>query len=190
MDSIQITPLVLPEVLLITHQLFNDHRGTSFESYNYRDLLKKSSHAINVIFVQENQSFSKLDVLRGLHYQLAPHAQGKLVRVLVGEICDVVVDVRQKSPSLGKWVMTRLNASCYQEIWVPPGFAHGFLTLSPEGSVVSYKITDYYAPQFERCLKWDDPYLSIPWPVRGTNLPILSEKDALATTWTQAELFN
>lgn len=166
-------PSSLPEVLILTPQRHHDARGYFVETYHldrYRMVLGES-----IRFVQDNLSVSRQHVLRGLHYQAAPVEQGKLVQVLEGEILDVAVDVRPDSPKFGTWTANRLNHETGEQCWVPPGFAHGFLTLSHQ-AIVSYKTTALYQPEHERGLRWNDPELAIPW---GMTTPIVSEKDAL-----------
>ena len=174
----------LPEVFLLEPRVFGDDRGYFFESHNQRDF--EQATGANVTFVQDNQSRSKKNVLRGLHYQ-NPQAQGKLVRVLAGEIYDVVVDVRRSSPRFKRWVGVRLSSANKLAIWVPAGFAHGFLVLSDSAEVL-YKTTDYWSPENERCIRWDDASLGITWPIDGT--PILSAKDAQGMTLLDAETYS
>ena len=168
----KVTATRIPEVLLIEPRVFGDARGFFFESFN----LKVFSEALGaaVEFVQDNHSRSSRGVLRGLHYQLAPHAQGKLVRVVAGEVFDVAVDIRAGSPTYGQWVAEILSAENKKQLWIPPGFAHGFVTLRDTAEFL-YKTTDYYAPECERCIRWDDPDLAIDWPLEN---PLLSAKDA------------
>jgi dTDP-4-dehydrorhamnose 3,5-epimerase len=165
------TPLAIPDVFLIEPQVFGDERGFFFESFNHA----KFEQAIGkkITFVQDNHSKSSKGVLRGLHYQ-DPKSQGKLVRVTQGEVFDVAVDIRKGSPTFGKWVAEILSAENKKQLWIPEGLAHGFLVLS-ETAEFLYKTTDYYAPQHEKCIVWDDPTLIIPWPLSG--LPKLSAKD-------------
>ena len=177
-------PLALPGVLLIEHKLFADPRGAFFESWNERDF---ATVGIDQRFVQENVSVSKRHVLRGLHYQL-PQAQGKLVRVLAGKIFDVVVDLRRSSASFGRSLNITLDAEEQRSLWVPVGFAHGFLALADD-TRVQYKVTDFWAPQAERTLAWDDPALRIEWPLPPQVAPILSDKDRRGQTLSQAETF-
>ena len=165
------TPTRLPEVLLLEPEVFEDPRGFFFESFNRRIFRKTTG--LDFDFVQDNHSCSGKGVLRGLHYQLE-HAQGKLVRVVAGEIFDVAVDLRQSSPRFGMWVGQYLSAARRNQLWVPPGFGHGYLVTSDSAEVL-YKTTDYYAPAFERCVAWDDPEIGIDWPLAGA--PILSVKD-------------
>jgi dTDP-4-dehydrorhamnose 3,5-epimerase len=172
----------IPEVLLLEPKVFGDERGFFFESYNrraFRDIV-----GMDVEFVQDNHSMSERNVLRGLHYQVK-QPQGKLVRVTAGEVYDVAVDLRRKSPTFGKWVGFRLSAASKRMAWIPPGFAHGFLVTSDKAEFL-YKVTDYYAPEHERTIRWDDPDLNIPWPAQGA--PLLARKDALGAYLNDAEL--
>ncbi|MBD2083701.1 dTDP-4-dehydrorhamnose 3,5-epimerase [Trichocoleus sp. ST-U3] len=173
----------IPDVLVIEPQVFGDSRGFFFESYNQNSFIEKAGISAN--FVQDNHSRSVKNVLRGLHYQIQ-QPQGKSVRAVVGEIFDVAVDIRQNSPTFGQWVSCILNAENKKQFWVPAGFAHGFLVIS-EVAEVLYKTTDYYAPQHERCILWNDPDLAIDWPLDGT--PILSVKDQAGKTIKTAEVF-
>ena len=168
----KITPTAIPEVLLIEPRVFGDARGFFFESFNQKSFAEATG--VNLPFVQDNHSKSVKGVLRGLHYQLEPHAQGKLVRVTQGEVFDVAVDLRKDAKTFGQWVGVTLSADNKQQLWIPPGFAHGFLVLSDTAEFL-YKTTDYYAPQAERSLRWDDPTLAIAWPLEGE--PILADKD-------------
>lgn len=179
----QVTALSIPDVLLIEPKVFGDARGFFYESFN----LKKFEDAIgrNVNFVQDNHSKSAKGVLRGLHYQIQ-HPQGKLVRVVAGEVFDVAVDIRKSSPTFGKWVGEILSAENKKQLWVPEGFAHGFVVLS-ESAEFLYKTTDYYYPEHERCISWNDPTLSIQWPF--TDEPALSQKDRSGATLVSAEVF-
>jgi dTDP-4-dehydrorhamnose 3,5-epimerase len=161
------------DVLLIEPQLFGDARGFFFESYNERAFTNLTG--LEVHFVQDNHSKSEKGVLRGLHYQ-TKNPQGKLVRVTAGEVFDVAVDIRPQSPTFGRWVGERLSANNNRQLWIPPGLAHGFFVLS-ESAEFLYKTTDYYAPEFERCLAWNDPTIHINWPIEET-APLLSAKDA------------
>lgn len=167
------TPLAIPDVVLIEPKVFGDDRGFFYESYN-RQAFKEAT-GLDVDFVQDNHSRSVGSVLRGLHYQLPPKAQGKLVRAVAGEVFDVAVDIRKESPTFGKWVGEVLSAENKKQLWIPPGFAHGFLVLS-EIAEFLYKTTDYYAPEYERCIRWNDPAIAIDWPLSGE--PTLSGKDA------------
>jgi dTDP-4-dehydrorhamnose 3,5-epimerase len=177
------TPTDLPEVILLEPKVFVDERGFFFESYNQKVFEEATGESQR--FVQDNHSKSTKGVLRGLHYQLPPRAQGKLVRVLGGEVFDVVVDIRQGSPTFGNWVGVNLSAENKRQLWIPAGFAHGFLTLS-ETAEFLYKTTDYYVPEYERCIKWDDSEIGIVWPITVT--PNLSQKDRLGRSLQQAEL--
>lgn len=162
----------IPDVLILEPRVFGDERGFFFESYN-RDAFRRAS-GLDIDFVQDNHSRSARNVLRGLHYQVAPQAQGKLVRVVQGAVFDVAVDLRPESPTCGRWVGVELSADNKRQLWIPPGFAHGFLTLS-ESAEFLYKTTAYYAPECERCIAWNDPDLAIAWPLTGE--PLLSGKD-------------
>ena len=161
----------IPEVLIFEPKVFGDERGFFFESFNYKQFLEATNSDVH--FVQDNHSKSAKNVLRGLHYQIE-HAQGKLVRVVQGEVFDVAVDMRASSPTFGQWEGTQLSAENKRQMWVPPGFAHGFLVLSDTAEFL-YKTTDFYAPQYECCLKWDDSAIGIEWPLQGA--PLLSGKD-------------
>jgi len=174
----------IADVKLIEPTVHGDARGFFFESFNQRQFDAAIGHAVH--FVQDNHSRSARGVLRGLHYQLQ-QPQGKLVRVLQGAIFDVAVDLRRNSPSFGQWLGHELSADNRLQLWLPAGFAHGFLVLG-ECAEVLYKTTDYYAPQHERCIRWDDPALAIDWPL--TAAPILSARDAQGTALADAELFN
>ena len=174
----------LPEVLVIEPKVFGDSRGFFFESYNHRRFVE--STGVDVQFVQDNHSRSSRGVLRGLHYQLQ-QAQGKLVRVTEGRVFDVAVDVRRSSPRFGQWVGVELSADNHRQMWVPPGFAHGFLVLS-ESADFLYKTTDYYAPEHERCILWNDPAIGIEWPL-GDIQPRLSAKDEKGVLLREAEVF-
>ena len=165
------TPLAIPEVLLIEPRVFGDDRGFFFESFNQAQF--DAAVGRNVVFVQDNHSRSAKNVLRGLHYQIR-QPQGKLVRVVAGEVFDVAVDMRKSSPTFGRWVGEVLSAENKRQLWVPEGFAHGFAVLS-ESAEFLYKTTDYYAPEHERCIAWNDPDLAVAWPLSGE--PVLSAKD-------------
>lgn len=181
----KVTPAAIPDVLLIEPQVFGDDRGFFFESFNHRRFCAALGR--EVVFVQDNHSKSAQGVLRGLHYQIQ-QPQGKLVWVVRGEVLDVVVDLRKSSPTLGQWVGTHLSADNKRQLWIPEGFAHGFLVLS-EAAEFLYKTTDYYAPQHERCLCWNDPQLGIAWPLPGGAAPLLSGKDAQGASFQDADLF-
>lgn len=174
----------LPEVLIIEPRVFGDDRGFFFESFNLKTFREKTGVMLD--FVQDNHSRSAKNVLRGLHYQIQ-QAQGKLVRVVAGEVFDVAVDLRQNSPNFGKWVGFILSAQNKRMVWVPPGFAHGFLTLS-ETAEFLYKTTDYYNPAFERSILWSDPDIGIDWPL-NTQTPILATKDQAALHLRDAEVY-
>jgi dTDP-4-dehydrorhamnose 3,5-epimerase len=168
----KVTPTAIPDVLIIEPQVFGDERGFFFESFNQEKFNAAVGH--NVEFVQDNHSKSSKGVLRGLHYQLPPHAQGKLVRVVQGEVFDVAVDIRKSSPTFGQWVGETLSAENKKQLWIPEGFAHGFLTMSPTAEFL-YKTTDYYAPDCEAGILWSDEVLNIKWPdINGIQL---SNKD-------------
>jgi dTDP-4-dehydrorhamnose 3,5-epimerase len=169
--------LKIPDVLLIEPRVFEDARGFFFESFR-EDVFRKET-SLDVSFVQDNHSKSQKGVLRGLHYQLAPKAQGKLVRVIQGEVFDVAVDIRKDSPTFGQWVGEILSAENKRQLWIPEGFAHGFITQS-ETAEFLYKTTDYYAPEYERCIAWNDSEIGINWPL--DQAPILSSKDQLGQT--------
>jgi dTDP-4-dehydrorhamnose 3,5-epimerase len=173
----------IPEVLFLEPRVFSDQRGFFLESYNKRSF--REATGLDVEFVQDNQSRSGQGVLRGLHYQVK-QPQGKLVRIVAGEVFDVAVDLRRGSPTFARYAATRLDAASQRMIWIPPGFAHGFLVLSEHADVL-YKTTDYYAPEHERSLLWSDRDLGIRWPLQGP--PILSPKDAAAAPLARAELF-
>lgn len=179
----KVIPTDIADVLVLEPRVFGDARGFFFESHNRKAF--KAATGQDVDFVQDNQSRSGRHVLRGLHYQIR-QAQGKLVRVSSGTIFDVAVDLRKGSPTLGRWVGAELSADNFRQMWVPPGFAHGFLVLSESADVI-YKTTDYYAPEHERCLRWDDPQVAIDWPQGAT--PVLSMKDQVGVPLSQAELF-
>jgi dTDP-4-dehydrorhamnose 3,5-epimerase len=169
----QVTATAIPEVLLIEPRVFGDERGFFFESFNQRAF--DDAVGTHVEFVQDNHSKSSRGVLRGLHFQLAPKAQGKLVRVVQGAVFDVAVDIRKGSKTCGQWVGEILSAENKKQLWIPAGFAHGFLTLSDTAEFL-YKTTDFYSPEHERCIRWDDPTLNIQWP--AGIVPQLSAKDA------------
>lgn len=173
----------LPDVLIIEPKVFGDDRGFFYESFNARAFAEATGCTLP--FVQDNHSRSTRGVLRGLHYQIE-QAQGKLVRVTAGEVLDIAVDIRRSSPTFGQWVGVRLSAQNHRQLWVPPGFAHGFVVLS-ESADFLYKTTDYYAPPAERCIRWDDPQLAIDWALDGA--PILSAKDRNGKALHEADLF-
>jgi dTDP-4-dehydrorhamnose 3,5-epimerase len=173
----------LPEVLILEPKVFGDARGFFFESYNERVFREKTG--LDVSFVQDNHSRSAKNVLRGLHYQVR-QPQGKLVRVISGEVFDVAVDMRRSSPSFGKWVGFHLSADSRRMAWIPPGFAHGFVVTS-EVAEFLYKTTDYWAPEFERTVVWNDPDLGIDWPLSGE--PLLAAKDKAGSRFRDAEVY-
>jgi dTDP-4-dehydrorhamnose 3,5-epimerase len=179
----QLVKTPIPEVLILEPKVFGDDRGFFFESFNQQTFQKLTGVATH--FVQDNHSKSSANVLRGLHYQIE-QAQGKLVRVTAGEVFDVAVDIRRKSATFGKWVGVLLSAENKRQLWVPPGFAHGFVVLK-DNTEFLYKTTDYYAPQHERCIRWDDPTIGIEWPI--VQAPILSGKDQLGLALSEAEVF-
>ncbi len=176
----KVTPTRIPDVLLIEPKVFGDDRGFFFESFNLRAF--REATGLTVDFVQDNHSKSARNVLRGLHYQVE-QPQGKLVRVVQGEVFDVAVDIRKNSPTYGQWAGAILSAENKHQFWVPAGLAHGFLVLS-ETAEFLYKTTDYYAPAHERCIAWNDPDLAIDWPLAGS--PVLSAKDAQGMAFRDA----
>lgn len=178
------TRLTIPEVVLFEPKVFGDDRGFFMESFNQEVFQQLTG--LDVTFVQDNHSKSSKGVLRGLHYQLSPKAQGKLVRVVRGSVFDVAVDIRKSSPTFGQWVGAELSETNHRQLWVPPGFAHGFLVLSDSAEFL-YKTTDYYAPGLERCIIWNDPQLAIDWP-KGVE-PRLSPKDEQGKRFAAAECF-
>jgi dTDP-4-dehydrorhamnose 3,5-epimerase len=174
----------IADVMLFEPRVFGDERGFFFESYSAREFAQAVGKQVD--FVQDNHSRSRRGVLRGLHYQMPPHAQGKLVRVVAGEVFDVAVDIRRGSPTFGQWVGEVLSESNKRQLWIPPGFAHAFLTLSDSADFL-YKTTDFYAPAAERCIVWNDPEIGILWPFEGQ--PLVSAKDAEGRALKDAELF-
>jgi len=182
----KVTALSIPDVLLIEPKVYKDDRGFFFESFNQADFKKETN--LSPTFVQENHSKSIKGTLRGLHYQLPPKAQDKLIRVVNGEIFDVAVDIRKGSSTFGKWIGEILTDKNKKQIWVPKGFAHGFFVLSEIAEVI-YKTTDYYAPQYECCIRWDDPKLSIDWNLKDSNL-LLSNKDKKGELIQNAQVFD
>jgi len=179
------TTTALPGVLILEPKVFGDERGFFMESFNQRAF--DAAVGSHIEFVQDNHSRSQRGVLRGLHYQLAPHAQGKLVRVVSGSAFDVAVDVRRGSPTFGHWVGTTLDAVTHRQLWIPTGYAHGFLALEDDTHFL-YKTTDYYARDCERAVLWDDPAIGIDWPLGGL-VPQLADKDAAAPCLADAETF-
>jgi dTDP-4-dehydrorhamnose 3,5-epimerase len=183
--KVLVTPTEISELLILEPRVFGDERGWFTESFNAQDF--EVATGLNVQFVQDSHSLSRQSTLRGMHYQLE-HTQGKLVRVISGAVFDVVVDLRKKSPTYGKWVGLELTAENHKQLWIPPGFAHGFLVLSPTAEFV-YKTTDYYHPQSEVCLAWDDPTVSIEWPLAAGVIPNLNAKDSAGLSWEQVPKF-
>jgi dTDP-4-dehydrorhamnose 3,5-epimerase len=181
----QFTPTSIPDILLIQPQVYGDDRGFFMETYQYE---RFCDVGIPYRFVQDNHSGSRRGTLRGLHYQIQ-QPQGKLVRVIAGEIFDVAVDLRRSSPTFGKWEGLRLSADNKLQLWIPPGFAHGFYVLS-EWAEVTYKTTDYYAPQWERTLLWNDPDIGIRWPINPGEMQVISPKDTQGKVIAQAEVFD
>lgn len=177
-------PSEIPEVLLVEPQVFGDSRGFFMETWH---AVKFAAAGLDCNFVQDNHSKSVQGTLRGLHYQIRK-PQGKLVRVVSGEVFDVAVDLRKSSPFFGRWVGEILSAENKKMLWVPPGFGHGFYVLSPEAEFV-YKCTELYAPEHERCIRWDDPELGIVWPLVGQDAPLLSTKDLAGASLAEAELY-
>jgi dTDP-4-dehydrorhamnose 3,5-epimerase len=180
----KVTPLNIPDVLLIEPQVFGDERGFFYESFNQNKFEEAIGRKIN--FVQDNHSKSVKGVLRGLHYQLTPKAQGKIVRVIQGEVFDVAVDLRQSSPTFGKWVGEILSSDNKKQLWIPEGFAHGFLTLSDTAEFL-YKTTDFYSPEHEQSILWDDETIRIDWPTKDVSL---SSKDNAALSFKEAKYFS
>jgi dTDP-4-dehydrorhamnose 3,5-epimerase len=181
---VKVERAAIPDVLVLEPRIFGDARGFFYESYNRRSFA--AATGLDVEFVQDNHSRSARNVLRGLHYQVR-QPQGKLVRVVSGEIWDVAVDLRRGSPTFGRWAAARLDAMSHQMLWIPPGFAHGFVVLSDQADVL-YKATDFYAPEHERTLLWSDPALSIPWPLAGA--PVMTDKDRRGAPLVGAETFD
>lgn len=179
----QIQTTDLPGVVIIEPKVFGDDRGFFYESFNEQRFAEATGQRVN--FVQDNHSRSARNVLRGQHYQIQ-QAQGKLVRVIMGEVYDVAVDIRKSSPHFGRWTAVRLSAENRRQLWIPPGFAHGFVVTTDYAEFL-YKTTDYWAPQHERCIRWDDPALGIDWPLDGE--PVLSAKDAVGALLADAEVF-
>ncbi len=180
----KVTATAIPDVLLIEPTVFGDERGFFYESYNEK--VWKEETGLSTRFVQDNHSRSVKGVLRGIHYQIK-QSQGKLVRVVVGEVFDVAVDLRKSSPTFGQWVGEILSAENKRSLWVPEGFGHGFLVTS-EAAEFLYRTTDFYAPEYERCIKWNDPELAVEWPVDG--VPQLSGKDEQGASFKEAEMYD
>jgi dTDP-4-dehydrorhamnose 3,5-epimerase len=183
--KISVMPTEIPDVLVIEPKVFGDERGWFTESFNAQDF--SDATGLHISFVQDNHSFSRQSTLRGMHYQLEK-AQGKLVRVVSGAVYDVAVDLRKDSPTFGKWVGVELSAENHKQLWVPAGFAHGFFVLSPTAEFL-YKTTDYYHPQSEVCLAWNDPTVAIQWPLASNSLPNLNAKDSAGLSWEKAPKF-
>jgi dTDP-4-dehydrorhamnose 3,5-epimerase len=183
--QVNVIKTAIPDVLIFEPKIFGDERGFFFESFNHK--LFEEAVGYPVTFVQDNHSKSSKGVLRGLHYQLPPHAQGKLVRCVAGEVFDVAVDIRKSSPTFGQWVGVHLSGENKRQLWIPEGFAHGFLTLS-ESAEFLYKATNYYAPQSEREIIWNDKSLNIEWPYQGSLN--ISKKDKLGLNFLDADYFN
>jgi len=176
-------PTNLPEVMIIEPKVFGDERGFFFESFNAKKFAELTG--VDVEFVQDNHSLSAKNILRGLHYQIK-QTQGKLVRVVTGEVFDVAVDIRKSSPRFGQWTGVVLSAENQRQLWIPPGFAHGFVVLSDKAEFL-YKTTDYWAPEYERSLQWNDPAIGIEWPIQGE--PVMSAKDQQGKLLADAEVF-
>jgi dTDP-4-dehydrorhamnose 3,5-epimerase len=171
--NLKVTPTAIPGVLILEPRVFGDERGFFLESFNQRAF--NEATGLDMTFVQDNHSRSAKGVLRGLHYQLPPHEQGKLVRVVRGSVFDVAVDIRRDSPTFGKWVGVELSEDNHRQLWIPPGLAHGFLVTS-ESADLLYKTTNFYTPAAERGLRWDDPFVGITWPLDGLALNV-AERD-------------
>jgi len=185
MSKLQVTPTAIPDVLVIEPKVFGDDRGWFTESFNAQDFTAATGLAVN--FVQDNHSFSRQWTLRGMHYQLEK-TQGKLVRVVAGSVFDVVVDIRKDSATYGKWVGVELSAQNHKQMWIPPGLAHGFLVLS-EIAEFLYKTTDYYHPQSEACLSWNDSTVGVEWPLPPGISPNMNAKDLAGLAWGAAPKF-
>jgi dTDP-4-dehydrorhamnose 3,5-epimerase len=183
--KLQVMPTTIPDILIIKPKVFGDNRGWFTESFNANDFT--AATGLDVEFVQDNHSFSRQCTLRGMHYQLK-HTQGKLVRVTAGSVFDVAVDLRKDSTTFGQWVGEILSAENHKQLWVPPGFAHGFLVLS-ETAEFLYKTTDYYDPQSEVCLSWCDPTVKIDWPIPLGKQALLNAKDTAGLAWNQVPKF-
>ncbi|WP_288255131.1 dTDP-4-dehydrorhamnose 3,5-epimerase [uncultured Hydrogenophaga sp.] len=181
-NTLKVTATEIPGVLILEPRVFGDERGFFLESFNQRAF--NEATGLDLQFVQDNHSRSAKGVLRGLHYQVAPHAQGKLVRVVRGSVFDVAVDIRPGSATFGKWVGVELSEENHRQVWIPPGLAHGFLVTSASADFI-YKTTEYYEPAAERCIAWNDPTLAIHWPLRDM-APALSGKDASAPSLSEA----
>lgn len=175
----RVVKTAIADVLMLEPQVFGDERGFFYESYN--EQVFREATGLELTFVQDNHSKSSKRVLRGLHYQVAPRAQGKLIRAVVGAVFDVVVDIREDSPTCGRWVGEHLSAENRRQLWIPPGLAHGFLTMTDAAEIL-YKTTDYYSPAHERSIAWNDPDLAIAWPLDGE--PTLSARDRAGQPWS------
>jgi dTDP-4-dehydrorhamnose 3,5-epimerase len=184
-SKLQLTPTAIHDVLIIEPKVFGDERGWFTESFNAKDFAMATG--LDIQFVQDNHSFSRQWTLRGLHYQMEK-TQGKLVRVVNGSVFDVVVDIRKNSPTFGKWVGAELSAENHKQMWIPAELAHGFLVLSPTAEFL-YKTTDYYHPQSEVCLAWNDPTIGIEWPIPAGMQPNVNAKDAAGLSWDMAPKF-
>jgi dTDP-4-dehydrorhamnose 3,5-epimerase len=180
--NLKVTPTAIPDVLILEPRVFGDSRGFFLESFN-QDTFRQAT-GLDVNFVQDNHSRSRKGVLRGLHYQLPPHAQGKLVRVVRGSVFDVAVDIRRDSSTFGQWVGVELSEENHRQLWIPPGLAHGFLVTS-ESADFLYKTTAYYSPTHERCIAWNDPDLAVSWPLAED--PTLSSKDTCGSRFLDQE---
>jgi dTDP-4-dehydrorhamnose 3,5-epimerase len=183
----KLTRTAIDGVLILEPRVFGDERGFFLESYNQKVFDGAVGHEVR--FVQDNHSRSAKGVLRGLHYQMPPHAQGKLVRVTQGAVFDVAVDMRRSSPSFGRWIGVELSGQNHRQLWLPPGLAHGFLVTSDSADFL-YKTTAYYAPDAERSVRWDDPSIGVDWPAVGGSVPVLSAKDATAPRLAEAATFD
>ncbi|MCP4021075.1 MAG: dTDP-4-dehydrorhamnose 3,5-epimerase [Desulfobacteraceae bacterium] len=179
------TPLAIPDVFLIEPEIFGDHRGFFMETFRDKEFQRNIAP---FTFVQDNHSKSNQGILRGLHYQIK-NPQGKLARVILGKVFDVVVDIRKSSPNFGKWLGITLSSDNKKMLWIPPGFAHGFYVLSKEAEFM-YKCTDYYAPEYERSIMWNDPAIGIKWPIIQGTKPALSQKDKVGLQLENAEVFH
>lgn len=180
----KIIPTNIPDVLILEPQVFGDARGFFLETWNAKTFAERG---LNLNFVQDNHSRSSQGILRGMHYQIK-HPQGKLVRVTSGMVFDVAVDLRQASPTFGQWAGAELSADNHRMLWVPPGFAHGFYVMS-EAADFLYKCTDFYAPEYDRSLHWNDPTVGIEWPLVNGTEPTISAKDAAGKSWQEADKF-
>jgi dTDP-4-dehydrorhamnose 3,5-epimerase len=180
----KLIPTAIPEVLILEPQVYGDARGFFLETWNTKTFAELG---LDLNFVQDNHSRSRQGILRGMHYQIK-HPQGKLVRVTSGKVFDVAVDLRQSSPTFGQWAGAELSADNHRMLWVPPGFAHGFYVMS-ESADFLYKCTDFYAPEYDRSLRWDDPTVGIQWPLVNSEPPLISAKDEAGKSWQEADKF-